>query len=208
MDRIYTFDDLENIQRFIRSIKYKAKKLKINLQLTNDKFLISSNNSILSGFFQTRYNNNPGVLATATYKSINNWLSVLIHESCHMDQWSEKSDVWRKYIIEDTDLYYKWINNKRVNRNKIYKILDICRELELDCEQRAVIKIKKYKLPINVEEYIRKANCCLFFYSYLKIDRNGVLPNYDNARIYTKFSDKWYNDYDNIPVKILKLFRN
>jgi len=209
MDRIYTFDDLENIQRFVRSLKRKAKKLKITLQLTNDKFVILSDDIECQGFFSDKQNKIPGVLATATNKSINSWLSTLVHESCHMDQWSEKVSIWEVYMKEDIDLYYyKWINNKRVNKNKVYRVLDICRELELDCEQRAVQKIIKYNLPIDVKEYIQKANCCLFFYSYLKLDKNGSLPNYDNVKVYTKFKDDWYIDYDDISNNILKLFKN
>jgi hypothetical protein len=210
MDRIYTFDDLENIQRFVRSLKRKAKKLKITLQLTNDKFLILSNNITCSGFFQNKYNNNPGILATATNRSINIWLPTLVHESCHMDQWSEKSNVWKRYIDENIGIIDEWLDGKNISQRKVFKALDICRELELDCEQRAVQKIIKYNLPIDIKEYIQKANCYIFFYNYLKISRKWSLPEnspYNNPNIYKKVSSEWYEDYGEMPNNVLKLFK-
>lgn len=207
MDKIYTFSDLENIQKFIRSLKREAKKLKVTLQLTDGKFaLLPGSNFECSGFFQI----DPDILATATGNPINNWLPTLVHESCHMDQWSEKSEVWGRYTEGNTSIIDEWLNGKNISQSKVFKALDICRELELDCEQRAVQKIIKYNLPIDIKEYIQKANCYVFFYNYLKISRKWSLSKnspYSNPNIYKKVSGDWYESYEEIPNNLLELFK-
>ena len=74
MDRIYTFNDLENIQKFVRSLKHKAKKLNIKLEITNDKFVNISDNIKCGGYFESKNKYSQGTLATATGMEINKWL--------------------------------------------------------------------------------------------------------------------------------------
>ncbi len=37
--------------------------------------------------------------------------------------------------------------------------------MEFDCEKRTVAKIKKYNLPIDIKDYIQKANAYVWFYT-------------------------------------------
>lgn len=210
MDRIYTFSDLENINKFVSSLKRKAKKYNIKLELNDDKFVTISDEIKCSGYFEEKFKHTPGLLTTATGKPINMWLPVLVHESCHMDQWEEKSPIWKEYQSSDTGIIDLWLAGKRVNSEKVYKALDISRDMELDCEQRAVNKIIKFDLPIDITEYIQKANCYIFFYNYLKISKKWSLPGnspYNNPNIYKKVSGDWYDDYSITPKEIDRLFK-
>ena len=100
------------------------------------------------------------------------YLSVLVHESCHMDQFLEDSDIWSgSYVEESVDpmsLLFLARNNI-INLTK-QQALDISMKtamLELDCEKRSVEKIKKYSIPIDLDEYRRTANSYVFFYLVL-----------------------------------------
>jgi hypothetical protein len=88
-----------------------------------------------------------------------NWLSTLIHESCHLDQWVENPK-----CIEDLNCDIRGIVSKKskVSRNALLPII----ELELDCDKRTVAKIKKYELEgeIDLPLYIQDTNHLMFCY--------------------------------------------
>ena len=44
-------------------------------------------------------------------------------------------------------------------------------EMELDCERKSVEMIKKFDLPIDIEEYTSIANIYIFYYTYAKKNR-------------------------------------
>jgi hypothetical protein len=209
MDRIYTFNDLENIQKFVRALKHKAKKLNIKLEITSDKFVNISDNIKCGGYFESKNKYSQGTLATATGMEINKWLPVLVHESCHMDQWNEDNIFWKRFMKSDSHLIDRWLEGEEMDKNKVYTAIDISRELELDCEKRSVLKIIEFNLPIDIKEYIQKANCYVFFYNHIKKTRRWSIPGnspYSRAEIYKEVSDDWYLSYEVIPRHIEKLF--
>lgn len=210
MDSIYTFNDLININKFINSIKRQSKKYNIKLNITGDEFVNLSDNIKCGGYFQERERKTPGVIEVATNKPIVNWLSILVHESSHMDQWIEQCDIWVKYDNVNPHIMDSWLEGKDYNMNTVEKVINTARDMELDCEKRTVAKIKKYKLPINIGDYIQRANCYIFFYNYLKITRRWCDPKnspYTNINIYKYASRTWYDDYSTIPKEILQAFK-
>lgn len=210
MDRIYTFSDLENINRFISSLKRKTKQLHVKLEITDDKFVVLSDNIKCGGFFYEKQGRTPGILTTSTGKAINTWLPILVHESCHMDQWYDNCEEWQRYNEADSGALDRWLEGKNYPLNKIYNVIDISRDLELDCEQRAVKKIIRFNLPLDIKEYIQKANCYIFFYNYLKITRKWSEPGnspYNNPNIWRKVSGEWYDNYNETPKEITRLFK-
>lgn len=210
MDSIYTFNDLMNISKFIKSIQRQAKKYNIKLNITDEKFVHLSDNIKCGGYFQERERKTPGIIEVATNKPIDKWLSILVHETGHMDQWIEQCDIWVKYDNVNPNIMDSWLEGKDYSENTIEKVINAARDMELDCEKRAVDKIKKYKLPINVGDYIQKANCYIFFYNYLKITRKWCSPNnspYNNPKIYKYSNRTWYDDYSTIPKEILQAFK-
>ena len=97
-----------------------------------------------------------------THDNQNN-LEVFLHEYCHFLQWKNK-----RQIYEDSYSAYKrynsWLSYKR---NKISKDdIRTIQKLEIDCDKLAVQVIKKKKLPINTERYIKYSNCYVLMYNF------------------------------------------
>jgi hypothetical protein len=51
-------------------------------------------------------------------------------------------------------------------------------KLEIDCEKRAVEKIKKHKLSLDIDNYIRRANVYMFSWRYFLDLRCWYHPYY------------------------------
>ena len=210
MDKIYTFSDLENIQSFVTSLKRKSNKLGVKLELTNNTEIVISEKIKCSGFFQSKFGKDPNLLTTATKLPIERWLSVLVHESCHMDQWEEKIKLWKDHDKLNDNVVDEWLEGKNHSVKKVELAIKVTRDLELDCEQRAVNKIKKFNLPINVKEYIQKANVYIFFHNWVLVKRKWYNPTncpFTNPKIYKLLKHEWYDSYETIPPDLLKAFK-
>lgn len=208
MDRIYTYQDLKNIQTFIYSLKRKAKALGITLTLdSKNKKVQMEGDFLTSGYFDSSLKRKTGELAVGTARSINTWLPVLVHESCHLDQWAEKTDLWK----ESENMYYNifddWLMGKKCNVKKAYQCIDTLKNLELDCEKRTIAKIQKYKLPIDIKECIQKANCYIFFYNRLKTTRKWVEGDLYKPEILSVIKTDWYESYDETPKEVEAMFK-
>lgn len=118
------------------------------------------------------------------------WLEILVHETCHMDQHIEESPLWTNkrvdFNIFDGNLL-KYASTRVVeNAFKAY-----C-ELEIDCDKRAVEKIKKYNLDIDLSKYIRDANC--YHHSYYYFHKYHIFYDDENLpykdELIQTFNDK------------------
>ena len=124
-------------------------------------------------------------MAVACKRPYEEWLCTLLHETCHMDQWIEDAKAWREgswtvkqgYTMEALDLLSYWLDGYvELKPDILDKTLWRCAQLELDCEKRSVEKAKDFDLNINLEEYIQKANCYIFFYAMLRHTREWYNP--------------------------------
>jgi hypothetical protein len=191
-----------NIAKLIADISKKCIENKISFRLEYAE-QVDTDKIPCSGYFDEKS------LVVATKKKNNqDWLDILIHESCHLDQFLEKSKVWTPdelglFVVEG------WIQNKKISSKKAIEAFHNTILLELDCEKRTVKKIKKYKLKFNIDLYIQKANAYLYGYgvSYKK----KVWPNrpYEKAFIINKMPKKFLKaeEYFNIPDHILSLYK-
>lgn len=212
MDRIYTYQDLKYIQTFIYSLKRQAKTLGVELILdSNQKYIIMGDDEDdvkSSGYFDAHIKILKGTLGVGTKRPINDWLPILVHESCHMDQWNEGISLWKDSEKLTYNIFGDWLKDKRCNKKEAFKCIDILKNLELDCEKRSVEKIKKYKLPIDIKEYIQKANSYIFFYNYMKKTRRWVEGELLNKpEVLSVISNEWYESYDETPRKIEAMFK-
>lgn len=93
-----------------------------------------------------------------------NW-GIFVHESCHVDQLIDKDSIWHEGVFNaDQDWLDVHTRGKTRKSKKIETYFRKLMELELDCDRRAVEKIKKYGLNINIKEYIRSSNVYMFSY--------------------------------------------
>lgn len=163
--------DLKNkkIVSLVKDIKAKCKKNGITFKLVKSS-TIQSNGSFITGYFDS----NNLELYVAEKSSIA--LEVLIHESCHLDQWVSKSPAItgtdfphiKGTVVESHYLADLWMCEIIDIRNKklINKMFERMMDCERDCEKRSIKKIKKYRLQnlIDLDEYRQKANAYILGY--------------------------------------------
>jgi hypothetical protein len=164
-----TESDITKVKVFIEDLKIYTKENNIKLILSPEKGVQFSEGGILcNGYFDDI----TSTLACALGKDVSQWLVILLHESCHMDQWVEKVPEWTENVGMDN--IEKWLNgDDSVNMNNIDNEIRTSIIVEVDCEKRTVEKIKKYELDsiINIDEYIQKSNAYVLFYLWMRKNR-------------------------------------
>jgi len=189
-------------------IKYAKSKIgKTNIKLTfADKKYVMVQGSRVSGYFDENE------LVCATGNPIKKWLPIFVHEFSHFEQWQKNCKSWTQVFINGKDLSdetFKWIGGKKYSLEKIKEITRRVRILELDCERRTVKNIKKFKLPIDVDNYIRGANSYIYFYNYAMLRRRwwkrGMAPYY-NPEILSHMPSKFMSRYTYLPKKYIELY--
>ncbi len=159
-------------KNLFKDIYYTAKSNGVKFQISNDEKIeypsLNNTGMKVSGYFcgdEFGYEPTLG-LAVGGYK--HDWLLVLLHESCHMDQWLGKSSIWSSGQMAGKDVYDmldEWINGREFEKWEVEKIIKSCIDIELDCEKRTIEKIRNYEL-LNIDkvEYVQKANSYIMFY--------------------------------------------
>jgi hypothetical protein len=191
----------KNIQKLIADVSMQCVENKINFRLEY-KSQVDEENMPCSGYFDE----NSLVVATKK-KKMEDWLDVLVHESCHLDQFLAGSKVWTPdsdalNIVED------WIHGKNIKNKKLIKGFRNAIALELDCEKRSIKKIKKYKLPIDSKKYIQKANAYLFSYLYAYVKKAWYPKPYENPKIYLNMPKEFLSldEYFTLSTPYFKYF--
>lgn len=194
----------KNVRKLINDIKKTCSDNNVNLYLPKRNSIVLGNTRV-AGYFYTPQNRKPSLVTAWNYKDKYNTIATLIHESCHLDQYLESKRFKNDYIHIDT--IDKWLLGKDFPPSKIKKAFDITIQIELDCEKRAVQKIKDYNIPIDIPSYIQNANTYICFYHYLKITRTWdknttpLIP-----QVIRQAPKRFLNDYSKIPNKMLKAF--
>ena len=164
-----TESDITKVKVFIEDLKIYTKENNIKLILSPEKGVQFSEGGILcNGYFDDI----TSTLACSLGKDVSQWLVILLHESCHMDQWVEKVPEWTENVGMDN--IEKWLNgDDSVNMNNIDNEIRTSIIVEVDCEKRTIEKIKKYGLDsiINIDEYIQKSNAYVLFYLWMRKNR-------------------------------------
>ncbi len=198
---------VDKVKLFINDLKSYTKKKGIKLYLSPDKGV----EYVGGGFMCNGYFDSDGqTLACALGKDISQWLIILLHESCHMDQWIEQVPEWTENIgMENID---KWLGgDDNVNMEEIDEEVRTSMLVELDCEKRTVEKIKKYNLDsiINIDEYIQKSNSYILFYLWLRKNRKwytiGKEP-YNQSEVVSVMPKTFDIDYTTLDPKIEKVY--
>jgi hypothetical protein len=186
---------------FIKYVKQECKTHNIKCLLKNTKTVkLTDDNDRCSGYFDEEH------LVVAMNRP--DALQILVHEYCHLTQWVEQCDTWIASVKNEShDKLYRWLAGEEVK--DIKKAINICRDLELDNEKRAIKMIKRFNLPIDIDIYIKKANAYVQYYNYLLISRKWCSPKnspYKNNRLVELMSSKFNMNYNKLTKKLLKAF--
>ena len=182
---------MNNVLRFIEDLETKCKEYGVKLVLYDMKF-IENDGDKFGGWFDA---DNKELHCAFPDKIQTKYVELLVHESCHMDQWIENTKYWtierRNNSLTEV---WKILKGEKVNKLK-YHLRNV-QMMEAECEKMSIQKIKDYDLGINIERYAMKANSYLLFYSVLVETKKWTdYPPY-------KFKDIWRG----LPDKILSNF--
>ena len=191
----FTKEDLA----FMDHVKSECKRVGIKCDLRPTRYVKISNIQC-SGYFDAE--------GKALVCSMNrpDALSILAHEYAHLTQWEEGIDLWDKAgnSMEKID---QWLGGKRVHNMKRH--LGVSRDLELDNERRTAKLIKKWRLSIDLKDYIRKANAYIHFYNWMFHTRKWSSPTnspYTNADIQAVMSTRFDMNYEELTPRVYEAF--
>lgn len=197
----------KNVQAFYDYTQKQANILGVNILLSKKKYITISKEIKCAGFFSSNWTKGKPVLTVATGKRLKHWLPIFVHESCHMEQWMESHKSWED--LEKLDVMDEWLSGKDFDKKTLNKSIKNSINIESDCEKRTIQKIKDWELPIDIDEYIQKANAYILFYNYVKKVRRWSSPHkspYKNKRIYKHMPKKWLDNYHYLEPEVEKIF--
>ena len=187
---------------FIEMVKSECKRLGVKCKIKDVKYLKLSPKIRCSGYFDDE--KSPVLAAAMNQKDA---MEILVHEYCHMTQWSEGISLWKEASVSIAKID-EWLGGKSVRG--LEKAFQQAIELELDNEKRSVKAIKKFGLSVDTDLYTKTANTYLQFYNWMKISRKWSNPNnqpYKNKRLIEAMPSHFRMDYSKLSPKIEKIFR-
>lgn len=149
-------------------------------------------------------------LAIATNRNEQYMVGILAHEFGHFNQWREQSDIWTADTMNENDFKRLITPEKRLTPT-LKRKLSCLRELEADCERRAIKLIKKFDLKIDIRKYAQNANAYIYFYTFIEEYRrwypSGQGP-WSVRKIVNAMPTSIIRKHDVIPHKIRQLYIN
>lgn len=191
-------------QKALRSIKRKVKRRGIALRFSIGRTVHTTNEDVngSSGYYWYEKE-----IAVSIDRSIDSWMGILIHESCHMDQDFDKTisqEIKNKWISA-AEAFFDWLEGKKqMNTTQLDNVINTIVELEKDCEIRSVAFIEKWNLPIDIDEYIRSANLYLYMHQIYKEQRKfySIMNHSDIGKALQLCPSTFQENYLTIPSKL------
>jgi hypothetical protein len=186
----------EEYKPFITSVKRQCKKYGIELILSPSRRVVLTDDYLqeCSGYFC----DTDKAIVVACGKPFEEWVEILIHEFSHMEQW--KSDERWNDWNDNTGKTWDWLaGNIMLNKTQVLNMLDSMVELEKDCEIRAIEKIKKWNLPVNLTRYVKKANVYLYSYHMMPILKRFPTGIYTDKTLIEMAPKGFKKTYRNVP---------
>jgi hypothetical protein len=121
---------------------------------------------LVSGYFDANK------IVVAIKNNQEDWLSTLVHESCHLDQYLERNR-WYSNLMENK--LDDWVNGAQLKNARTH--VDKVIKLEHDCEKRSLRKIEKYKLPLDMDKSNKIARLHIYYYNWVYKNRVYLSKN-------------------------------
>ena len=200
----------EDVQKFLDYVHSSLRKHKIKLILSMDTKSIGKNQ--ISGYFDES--------SKELLVCINDpdWIETLVHEFCHFLQFKEQDPIYTSldqgdsnYLSEMWDWLdgrYEFISTKR--KNEAFRKIAA---MELDCERRSVEMIKRFKLPVNLEDYTYIAFVYVHYYNFSKKYRTwfsdgvSVADIVEIADLEDKYKISLDGDFRKLPPEFEEIFK-
>ena len=177
----------QNVKKFLQYILKE-------LDLKDTKLCLDANLSRIGARTSGYYSSFDQEIRCFIDISTNDYLGTICHEYSHFKQRHTGklgTKEWQRF--ESLDITMEDIQIKRISKEKLKEFGSAIIALEWDAEKRAIQLIKKFKLPILLNEYVQEANVTLWRYVFLY-----------NRQIWVHLKNK---DYDQVlmsmPVKLI-----
>lgn len=121
-------------------------------------------------------------LHIATDRPLEDWLGAYVHEFAHFQQWRDRGQKAHTRITdrheearEGLSLWTK--KRRRYTPRQLWGFVHRLVAEEADAERRALEDIGRYGLPLDRDEYVRKANAYLLSHPYMLRERKCPDPH-------------------------------
>ena len=198
--KVVTTKFSKNDLAFIEFVKQECKRVGIKCDLRPTKY-VRMGNIRCSGYFDS-----DGKMLVCSMNRPDS-LGILVHEYCHLTQWEDGIPLWKASDSSLTKVD-EWLGGKRVHNIKRH--LAASRDLELDNEKRSVRMIRKWKLSIDVADYIKKANAYVHFYNWMYYTRKWSSPKnspYTNPIVQGVMSTRFNMKYSELSPRVYNAFK-
>lgn len=170
----------DSVNAYLRSLAARAADLGVGLRLEPRPTLDYQGSEAIqvSGYFVA----SPApVLAVAMGKPMEEWLAILVHEGCHMEQWAEQAPCWQENLMPDgreaVDWLDAWCGGQHELAPEVLRdVVTRAKAVELDCERRSLEVMKQWQLPLCPKEYAQRANAYVHFYDRVAQIRRWNAP--------------------------------
>jgi len=200
-----------SLERYLENLKEETQKHNVRLFLKNTRYLL-----VDGGPAKGYFSEDPPELAIARNNPKRIWLPLLVHEHSHMNQWIEQApaytNTWIDGKIDALEIVFSWLKGKEYPLDLVEMAVELNRELELDCERRALKKIRKYNLPIDLQYYTQASGANIHQYNYMLLRRiypgkPGIMP-YEDKEILSKMPRTLRGNFRRLTKPQIEAFDN
>jgi hypothetical protein len=181
----------------------------VSIKLSNTSNIDFGEGNYCSGYFSGGEDLEDREFCVAMDSKFSN--EVFIHEFSHFKQWKNKKSAWYKVKEKDEIDFWDWISGtKRMSKKRIKIASKGIRNLEEDCERRSVKLIKKWDMDIDIEDYKRKANSYIYFYTVIPEIKSWYkkgTPPHEVEEIMDIMPKTFLKNYDTPPKDYLNLIK-
>jgi len=195
------------VAKFNRFVITETEKHDVRVEYIDEAIHVDEFGNVIGGEFDHANKK----LAISAGLSEDEHIRLLAHEFSHFQQWQRNTKAWRHITDTEYDhLLWDWLAgeddySESAVQESIARYIDV----ELECERMALELIQQWSLPIDMKDYCREANACLYFYNIIGETRKwwGKDRAYNDPSILSIMPDELLNDYSHTPDNIRAAIR-
>lgn len=168
-------DAPESVEHFTRLILAQARAAGVIVRIAPGVNIAYPNAQAIecSGYFcADPLQQRPPELGVAMGGPWQDAFPVFVHEFAHLTQWRDRAPEWAavfdKEGVEAADRIDAWLTGTIFSADEIKATFRAARAVEMDAEKRVVAMIQDHDLPLDVIEYIQRANAYVLYYHHVE----------------------------------------
>jgi len=161
---------------FVKHVRDTARHANVRVVLRKQSKLFCNADSKdkAYGYFTEPDGLKAGTINIAILRPRSKWLGCLAHEFGHLCQWFFNQGVWSDCNIEGhgdaTSIIQEWEQGREYPISIVEKAFKAVRHIEQDADDKAVMYIEEWKLPVDLYTY--QAEATNYDYSYSMMMKN------------------------------------